>query len=65
MLNTQYHKGRRCMHEVILCQEGYCSECIIYLNHASYKNPETKEQINSYQSKATRGELQLVTVHST
>ena len=29
------HKGKECPYKVILCQEGYCTECQIYTD---YKN---------------------------
>jgi hypothetical protein len=31
MVNPEYHKGQSCAYREILCQEGFCSECIIYL----------------------------------
>ena len=30
-MNLEYHKGYPCVYETILCQEGYCSNCVIYL----------------------------------
>ena len=35
MVNLAYHKGYFCINTFIFCQEGYCSECEIYLNKAS------------------------------
>jgi len=26
----EYHKGGLCVHKMLLCQEGYCSECYIH-----------------------------------
>lgn len=31
MLNIENHKGTFCNHKPIFCQEGYCGECLIYL----------------------------------
>jgi hypothetical protein len=31
MVNLEYHKGQLCSYGPILCQEGFCSECIIFL----------------------------------
>lgn len=30
MINLEYHKGNQCSRKEILCQEGYCSSCIIF-----------------------------------
>jgi len=30
LVNLEYHKGELCVHSSVLCQEGYCSECIIH-----------------------------------
>ena len=30
-MNMDYHKGYPCVYKAILCQEGYCSDCGIYL----------------------------------
>ncbi len=35
MINLQYHKGQRCAYSSVFCQEGYCSECQVYLNWTS------------------------------
>ena len=35
MLNLEYHKGQPCVFKPILCQEGFCSECIIGLEQSS------------------------------
>jgi len=29
----EYHKGETCKYLMILCQEGYCSDCEIYWIH--------------------------------
>jgi len=28
---VEYHKGYPCVYKPILCQEGYCSDCAVYL----------------------------------
>ncbi len=35
MINLEYHKGSFCVYSTIFCQEGYCSECGIYLRKLS------------------------------
>ena len=30
------NKGKDCPYKSITCQEGYCSECQIYLNYQGY-----------------------------
>jgi hypothetical protein len=32
MVNIEYHKDKLCPIRLIICQEGYCSNCMIYLN---------------------------------
>ncbi len=39
MLNLEYHKGEPCVYKAVLCQEGYCSECAIYLNNQIKTRP--------------------------
>ena len=34
MLNLEYHKGQLCAYKPLLCQEGFCSECIIYVERS-------------------------------
>lgn len=45
MLNLEYHKGQPCVFKPLLCQEGFCCECIIYLEQSSsmMKPPFTEE----------------------
>jgi hypothetical protein len=31
MMNLEYHKGSFCVYTPIFCQEGYCSNCEIYV----------------------------------
>jgi hypothetical protein len=35
MQSLKYRKGQPCRIKPILCEEGFCSECNIYLEHAS------------------------------
>lgn len=30
-MQQENHKGKQCPYENIICQEGYCSDCMIYL----------------------------------
>ena len=39
MVKVQYHKGSFCINKSIFCQEGYCSECEIYLRGTSGAKP--------------------------
>ena len=43
MLNLECHKGQPCNLKPIFCQEGFCSECIIYLEQAPPIVPESHE----------------------
>ena len=29
-MQQEFHKGGLCVHKMLLCQEGYCSECQIH-----------------------------------
>jgi hypothetical protein len=31
MVNLEYHKGSFCIYSSVFCQEGYCSDCSVYL----------------------------------
>jgi hypothetical protein len=31
MLHLDYHKGKPCPHKEIICQEGYCFNCVVRL----------------------------------
>jgi hypothetical protein len=44
MLNLEYHKGELCVLRPMLCQEGLCSGCIIYLEQSSQLNPSFSEE---------------------
>ncbi len=44
-MNMEYHKGYPCVYKAILCQEGYCSGCAIYLEKSrgwDWPNEETR-----------------------
>jgi hypothetical protein len=54
-MNMDYHKGCPCVYKAILCQEGYCSDCAIYLERSqgwvneetSVKNPRKTKRLKS------------------
>jgi hypothetical protein len=58
MLNMEYHKGSFCEYASVFCQEGYCSECAIYL-----KRPLTNKQFNHHEVAKSRKAPNLVLVH--
>ena len=34
----EYHKGEQCPYQAgVLCQEGYCSDCWLWLNHQNWE----------------------------
>lgn len=37
--NLEYHKGTFCIYTSIFCQEGYCSQCEIFLRRRVPANP--------------------------
>ena len=39
MLYLDNYKGHSCVFKAILCQEGFCSNCAIYLEEASSLKP--------------------------
>ncbi len=43
MLDVENHKGQPCVVKPLLCQEGFCSECFIYLEKTPLmKKPRAK-----------------------
>ena len=54
-MNMDYHKGYPCVYKAIYCQEGYCSDCAIYLEKSqgwvneetSVKNPRKTKRSKS------------------
>jgi hypothetical protein len=44
MLNLEYHKGQPCVFKPLLCQEGFCSECIICIEQSSSITPSIIEE---------------------
>jgi hypothetical protein len=50
MINLQYHKGSQCICSSTFCQEGYCSECDIFLNQAVTVERFTQSQTAQYSS---------------
>ena len=59
MISMEYHKGAQCLRKEILCQEGYCSTCVIFSQTPTFtprpnsKNAE-KEPINEELTKRHR-----------
>lgn len=35
MVNEDFHKGQRCIFSAVMCQEGFCSGCMIFLNRVT------------------------------
>jgi hypothetical protein len=36
------HKGGLCQHKFLVCQEGFCSECMIHLNTVNLRREEPR-----------------------
>lgn len=69
-MNLEYHKGSPCVYKAILCQEGYCSDCGIYLEKSwgwDWVNEETwaknTKKIKRSKSMAFSDELAVVKRH--
>lgn len=39
------HKGTECLYKPILCQEGYCSECQVYLDYQGHQRTMGRESV--------------------
>jgi hypothetical protein len=50
MSEFDYHKGQTCSREPIICQEGFCSDCIIYQGNSWLKNPKVAELVPKTES---------------
>lgn len=62
MINQEYHKGEGCLFSSILCQEGYCSDCMLYLEKiTSFET--TQNQIPHSTKKQRVNDLQLCRVN--
>jgi hypothetical protein len=62
MTNQEYHKGESCLFNSVLCQEGYCSGCMIYLEKIiSFET--TQNQIAPSMRRQDVKDLKLCTVH--
>jgi hypothetical protein len=48
MLNLEYHKGQPCMFSASVCQEGFCSECIISIERPSQMTPPPTKRTNQF-----------------
>lgn len=56
MINLAYHKGEFCQINSILCQEGYCSECMIYMERSlASKSTTSKVSRNNNNKNESRG----------
>jgi hypothetical protein len=62
MQNLEYHKGQICNFKPIMCQEGFCSECLIYQENLSQKNRYLSGQVTTKERERKFGSKQLVTV---
>ncbi len=51
MVNLEYHKGEFCAYGSVLCQEGYCSECIIYFERDQRVTPRFTKNKSRAQNK--------------
>jgi hypothetical protein len=39
-MHIEYHRGEPCVYKPLLCQEGYCSNCEIYMNQQNDHNKQ-------------------------
>jgi hypothetical protein len=46
MLSLNYNKGQRCFIKPLLCQEGFCNECVIYLEKLEHKVTSVIDKIS-------------------
>jgi hypothetical protein len=64
MIDLQYHKGEICHIQSTFCQEGYCCDCMIYLNKSTnHKSKQSRTNYNNGMQKRLM-ELQLVAPRS-
>ena len=52
VLNLEYHKGELCGYTSALCQEGFCSECIISLERDPHAMPRFSKNKERTQGKS-------------
>lgn len=38
-MQEEFHKGELCVHKMLLCQEGFCSECSVHKAALHVKEP--------------------------
>ncbi len=48
MVKFEYHKGQECVFKPLLCQEGFCSDCFIYLEKLRPTKPSLIEEIEQF-----------------
>ena len=58
-MHPEYHKGQLCVYQLILCQEGYCSECAIHYHYQGHRTP-ADEALNPKKLVKARRKEQLV-----
>ena len=46
MFSLNYNKGQRCFIKPLLCQEGFCNECVIYLEKLEDKVASVIDKIS-------------------
>ena len=51
-MQLNYNKGRPCLYKAILCQEGHCSGCYIYLEKSQFDLFSSSVRLNSIESSA-------------
>jgi hypothetical protein len=59
VLNLEYHKGELCGYTSALCQEGFCSECIINLERGPHAMPRFSKNKERTQEKS----FAVITAH--
>ncbi len=59
MVDLQCHKGQPCLYSPVLCQEGYCSDCAIYIER--FSSMENMEKLKVTHILITRdGDTEMV-----
>ncbi len=46
---VEFHKGGLCIHRFQLCQEGFCSECIIHHDILRARNEPVRPPVVQFQ----------------
>jgi hypothetical protein len=61
MINLQFHKGSPCICSSVFCQEGFCLECDVYLNHPSCIEKFDRFHLNALRFRPNLQDRELVT----